>query len=894
MWHEWRPLRQALQRRRRTIVCREELRRRMTNTDYAEPWRRWFDGPARVHEGAQVAAADLAVVVIGFMAREDLAAAVASLRAQFRVEIVVVNSGGGPVREKLAAHLDHIRLVEVEAPLFVGASRNIGIDCSRAPYVSFLAGDCTAAPGWVATRLAAHRAGARAVASAVAPPTGANDWTRAAHLCLFGSRSPRVPAAMAQRYGASYERQVYAEFGYFNPALRIAEDSDLAQRLAGEITAEWNPGVVTIHPGPASAGAFAADMYARGRRAARFQPHRGNPILASARYVLGRANTASRMARDVWKMPAVERLAMQPAIWSGALVYGVGVWRGLLALRRARTRLALSRTALAQGDLAAATAHAEQAVTGNGEDVSTLLHLADLMRHDTAQTRRFTAVLRRAQWLSTFDSRQQRVLCSWLLERDMAGEMRAFAARLGMPRHALAPGSSAVHADVPRSAAWLLDVIGLIEAPRGYGSIFRNRQNRLEKPLTAMTLAEVLAAQPGWDKANGSGAAGRYQVIEPTLAGVIAELGLDPGDRFAPSLQDRIGYHLLRRRGFDQFAAGMLPLADFALALAQEWAGFPVLTAMPGAHRRVEPGETFYAGDGRNQALIWPAAFIAILRQSLALAQAEAPRILGHIGPDRIAEPVGHILDRRVDRRHHVRFVGGREGVVHHRAQRRVEIGAIVVWHLRRRRSAHGVGGEGGVAHRAGLDHTNAHALRLKLVVQRFRHALERVLGCHVVRQQRRRHEADARSDVDDDAPARLQRRDGGADDVQRPEIVRLEHAPHVRIARWLEQRQEADAGIVHHRVEPAEAGHRRLHGRRDADRVGNVEGLDQHFGMLCRQRRIRLPHCRGDVPALAGEVQRRIAAESARSPGDQNCLAHGETSIRFAARDRNLRRFDL
>lgn len=596
----------------------------MTETDYAEPWRRWFEGPARLHDGVHAATADLAVVVIGFMAREDLSAAVASLRAQSPAEIVVVNSGGGPVREKLGPHLDHIRLIEIEAPLLVGAARNIGVDHSRAPYVAFLAGDCTAAPGWVAARLEAHRAGARAVASAVAPPAGAGYWARAAHLCLFGSRSPRIPAAMAQRYGASYDRRVFAEFGYFNPALRIGEDSDLAQRLGGEITAEWNSTVVTIHPGPASAAAFATDMLERGRRAARFQPRRGNPIVAFPRYVLGRANTARRMARDGWKMPLGQRLAMQPAIWLGALGYGIGVWRGRLALRRARAELARSRAALARGDLGEALMHADRAAARNGEDVGTLLHLADLLHRDPAGAARFTATLRRAQWLSAFDGRQQLLLCNWMLERDMAAEILAFAARLGTPRHAAAPGCSAAHPDVPRSAAWLLDFIGLIEAPRGYGTIFRNRQNRLDKPLTAMTLAEILAAQPGWSEANGSGAAGRYQVIEQTLAGAIAELGLDPASRFEPALQDRIGFHLLRRRGFDQFAAGTLPLAGFALALAQEWAAFPVLAAISGAHRQVEPGETFYAGDGRNEALIGPGAFIAILTQSLALAQAEA------------------------------------------------------------------------------------------------------------------------------------------------------------------------------------------------------------------------------------------------------------------------------
>jgi muramidase (phage lysozyme) len=185
---------------------------------------------------------------------------------------------------------------------------------------------------------------------------------------------------------------------------------------------------------------------------------------------------------------------------------------------------------------------------------------------------------------------------------------------------------STVHPDIPRSAVVLLDFIGQVEAPGGYGVIYSNRQHLLATPLTEMTLGEVQAAQPGWVKANGSSAAGRYQVIAKTLAGLVEELHLDPGRRFDADLQDRLGLALLRRRGFDRFASGELPLPDFALALAKEWAAFPVLSAVRGAHRLLEPGETYYAGDGRNRALIAPPTFLAVLQQSLAVARTEAVR----------------------------------------------------------------------------------------------------------------------------------------------------------------------------------------------------------------------------------------------------------------------------
>lgn len=234
-------------------------------------------------------------------------------------------------------------------------------------------------------------------------------------------------------------------------------------------------------------------------------------------------------------------------------------------------------------------------------------------------------------------------LCSWLPARgwftaaatlatvarlrsplDGRLHLRVAEAAIGRGKSGLADrllnGLATPHPGIPRSAGLLLDAIGSIEAPWGYGTIYRNRQHQLATPLTTMSLAEVMTAQPGWAAANGSTAAGRYQVIDRTLAGIAADLALDPAARFDAHLQDRIGYGLLLRRGFDRFIAGDMPLTDFAIELAREWAAFPVLAPVHGAHRQLEPGETWYAGDGRNRALLSPAVFAAVLERCLALA----------------------------------------------------------------------------------------------------------------------------------------------------------------------------------------------------------------------------------------------------------------------------------
>lgn len=239
------------------------------------PWRRWVRGPAACHEGHAIPRSELAVVVIGFRAQEPLAGAVASVLAQdAAAEVVVVNSGGGAVRQGLAPHLDRIRLIEVDEPLYVGAARNIGIDASRARWVAFLAGDCLAAPGWVAGRLARHRAGAWSVATPVLPQAEAGVVAEAANRLLYWGRRPDTPLADVLAFGRSYHRRLFDAAGYFPPGLRVAED-DRLNALANQIApCDWAPEVLTRHADPAGLGALLQSQRRRGENRADHAPFR--------------------------------------------------------------------------------------------------------------------------------------------------------------------------------------------------------------------------------------------------------------------------------------------------------------------------------------------------------------------------------------------------------------------------------------------------------------------------------------------------------------------------------------------------------------------------------------------------------------------------------------------
>ncbi|KQU96425.1 hypothetical protein ASC68_13685 [Devosia sp. Root105] len=184
----------------------------------------------------------------------------------------------------------------------------------------------------------------------------------------------------------------------------------------------------------------------------------------------------------------------------------------------------------------------------------------------------------------------------------------------------------------------LLDFIYRTETGKGppdcYGVVYGHNQGKLAKPLISMTLDEVEADGPRRTKAYGSSAAGAAQFMRDTLdkpgtlLDIEGEMGLSGKELFAPDLQDRMAYHLLKRRGYLRFIAGDLSLKAFGLGLAKEWASLPVLSDTTGQKRKVTRGQSYYAGDGRNKALVAPVDVEAILAEVLnAVDQKPQPTI---------------------------------------------------------------------------------------------------------------------------------------------------------------------------------------------------------------------------------------------------------------------------
>jgi muramidase (phage lysozyme) len=186
---------------------------------------------------------------------------------------------------------------------------------------------------------------------------------------------------------------------------------------------------------------------------------------------------------------------------------------------------------------------------------------------------------------------------------------------------------------VPPGAAILLDFIRETEVGRSdrasYDVIYANKQHKLKQPLTTMNYGDIVDAQKAWSKNHGSSACGAYQFMRATLIRLAKEIPSISGkDIFTPDLQDRLGYHLLKRRGYEDFVVGKITLADFARRLAMEWASLPVLADCKGSHRFIKRGQSFYAGDGLNHALVKPEKVEAVLAEVLAVARrpVDAPK----------------------------------------------------------------------------------------------------------------------------------------------------------------------------------------------------------------------------------------------------------------------------
>ena len=147
------------------------------------------------------------------------------------------------------------------------------------------------------------------------------------------------------------------------------------------------------------------------------------------------------------------------------------------------------------------------------------------------------------------------------------------------------------------AAAKLLSLIAEAESAHGgYDAVIHGARVKPPKRPTEMTVQEIL----NWIKATPGQphAIGRYQFIPDTLRHLIRELGVHPGARFSPDLQDRLAHELLADAGFLAFQRKEITRRSFMYRLAKVWAGLPLPS-----------GESYYEGYAGNKATMTWARF---------------------------------------------------------------------------------------------------------------------------------------------------------------------------------------------------------------------------------------------------------------------------------------------
>ena len=166
----------------------------------------------------------------------------------------------------------------------------------------------------------------------------------------------------------------------------------------------------------------------------------------------------------------------------------------------------------------------------------------------------------------------------------------------------------------PTAYAPLLDVIARGESKGNYNAYFGNTTNK-DIQFTKMTVAEVLAWQDAFVKeGNPSSAVGRYQIIRPTLVGLVKQLKLKPDAYFDETLQDRLAIALMERRGSIDFISEEVSAENFAHELSKEWAALPKVIGDA-------PDSSYYAGDGLNRSLVDTTSSLNAVREFKELAK---------------------------------------------------------------------------------------------------------------------------------------------------------------------------------------------------------------------------------------------------------------------------------
>ncbi len=159
----------------------------------------------------------------------------------------------------------------------------------------------------------------------------------------------------------------------------------------------------------------------------------------------------------------------------------------------------------------------------------------------------------------------------------------------------------------------ILDFIYNAESNGDYNRWHNGFAANPNKPLTEMTVLEVLEWQQDSRANKGNSAAGAGQIIYTTLRGLVNEGVINADDIFNEETQNKANFALLEKRGYNDWKSGRISDNQFGNKLAKEWASLPVLETTRRKGRIINVGESYYKGISNNKSLVNANEFISVL-----------------------------------------------------------------------------------------------------------------------------------------------------------------------------------------------------------------------------------------------------------------------------------------
>jgi hypothetical protein len=176
----------------------------------------------------------------------------------------------------------------------------------------------------------------------------------------------------------------------------------------------------------------------------------------------------------------------------------------------------------------------------------------------------------------------------------------------------------------------LLDLIYSAESGRNYDAWNTQTKIRSERPLTELTVAEIMAIQDK-NKDNDGGAAGAGQIKKSTMQLLLNNKILSRDDKFTPEVQDRAHLFLLQNRGLNDFLSGQIDLNEYGHRLSKEYASLPSMKGKT-------PDMSYYEGEAKNSARVKPAEINAQLSALLDIDSEANLDLASVVEPDVVLE----------------------------------------------------------------------------------------------------------------------------------------------------------------------------------------------------------------------------------------------------------------